>query len=261
MNQDHCRTTRNVARSLISASLALSAMLPAIARAQEHEHGAGNGFLFGKPDGTFTLRGGYSRANATGDIYNVQRRDFTFGPRGFDALSLGADLGLSAGRRFDVGVSFDGTVRSHGSEYRAWLDNNDQPIKQTTNLSTFGISANLKYNFRDRGRSISRFAWIPSQYVPYVGIGAGMLSYTFRQKGDFIDFQTNDVYTDALSSTAWSGMGQIFSGVSYSIGPRFALISEGRYTLSTAKMTEDYSDFDRINLSGLSLNVGTAIRF
>lgn len=255
MTHEMGRTAKRVVASTITTIALALPVIPRVAVAQ------GNGFLFGKPDGTVTLRGGYSRANASGDLFALQKKQFTIGPRGFDALSLGGDLAFDAGRRIDLGVSVDGTIRSHSSEYRNWLDQNNQPIKQTTNLSTIGFSANLKYNFRDRGRSISNFAWIPSRYVPYVGIGAGLITYSFKQKGDFVDFTTNAVYTDELSSSAWSGMGQIFSGLSYSMGPRYALITEARYTMSTAKMTNDYTDFDRIDLSGLSLNVGTSIRF
>jgi hypothetical protein len=250
------------ARTAFGLSLALCALTPAVTAAQEH--GTGNGFLFGRPDGSITFRGGYSLANASGDIYDLQRKQFTIGQRSFDALSLGTDIGVSVGNRIDLGVTLDGTYRSHDSEYRNFLDNNDQPIQQNTVLSTIAVSANIKYNFRERGRSISKFAWIPSQYVPYIGVGGGMIDYKLRQKGDFIDFTTMNVSSDELTSSAWTGMAQLFSGVSYAMGPRYSFISEARYTMANPKMTDDYGPpdgFNRINLSGLSINFGTSIRF
>jgi opacity protein-like surface antigen len=265
MDQEQRRSAVTLAaRTAFGLSLALCALTPAVSAAQEH--GAGNGFLFGRPDGSITFRGGYSLANASGDIYDLQRKQFTIGQRSFDALSLGTDLGINVGKRIDVGVTLEGTYRSHDSEYRDFLDNNNQPIQQNTVLSTIAVSANVKYNFRERGRSISKFAWIPSQYVPYIGAGVGMIDYNFRQKGDFIDFSTMNVSSDELRSSAWSGMEQLFSGVSYSMGPRYAFISEARYTFANAKMTDDYSNkngdgFKTINLSGLSINFGTSIRF
>jgi len=211
----------------------------------------GKGFLFGEPTGTFSLRAGYSRANAGSDLFTLQRQQLTIGPRGFDALSLGADLGFNVSRRLEVGVSLDGTTRSDASEYRNWLDNNNQPIKQTTSLSTVGLSANLKYSFHDRGRTISNFAWIPSHYVPYVGVGAGVIRYDFTQKGDFIDFQTKAVNSDELNAANWGAMAQLFTGLSYTLGPRYSLLTEARYTLSSASLNKDYSDLGRIDLSGL----------
>jgi len=252
----------DIVRALASLTLvALVVAVPAKAQDTPPRPSTGNGFLFHEPTGTFSLRGGYSRANAGSDLFALQEKQLTIGPRGFDALSLGLDLGFNVSRRLDVGVTLDGTTRSHASEYRNFLDNNNQPIKQTTSLSTVGLSANLKYDLQDRGRAISNFAWIPSHYVPYVGVGAGVIRYDFTQKGDFIDFQTNAVNSDQLNASNWGAMAQVFSGLSYTLGPRWSLLTEARYTLSSASLNKDYSDLGRIDLSGLSLNVGTSIRF
>lgn len=252
----------DIARGLTALTwVALAAASPLGAQATASRPSSGNGFLFSEPIGTFSIRGGYSRANASSDVFALQQKQLTIGPRGFDALSLGADLGFAVSRRLDLGVTVDGTTRSDGSEYRNWLDNNNQPIKQTTNLSTIGLSANLKYNFHDRGRAISNFAWIPSHYVPYIGVGAGVIRYDFTQKGDFIDFQTNAVNSDELNSSDWGAMAQVFSGLSYTLSPRYSLLTEARYTLASPGLNKDYSDFGRIDLSGLSFNVGTSIRF
>src|SRR5438105_9798358 len=146
MRQQWRLASRNAVRGGILiqdlASLAFAAMTTAPVGAQIHS--TGDGFLFQKPEGMFTVRGGYSIANATSDVFAVQKKQLTTGPRDFDALSLGADLSFVASRRVDLGVSVDATMRSHDSEYRDWLDNNNQPIKQTMNLSTIGFSANLK---------------------------------------------------------------------------------------------------------------------
>jgi hypothetical protein len=255
-------TGSDIARVFASLTfVAVVAAVPVGAQATAPRPSTGNGFLFSEPIGTFSLRGGYSRANASGDLFALQEKQLTIGPRGFDALSLGADLGFAVSRRLDFGVTVDGTTRSQGSEYRNWLDNNNQPIKQTTHLSTIGLSGNLKYNFHDRGRAISNFAWIPSHYVPYVGIGAGVIRYDFTQKGDFIDFQTNAVNSDELNSSDWGAMAQLFSGLSYTVSPRYSLLTEARYTFASPGLNKDYSDFGRIDLSGLSFNVGTSIRF
>jgi len=221
----------------------------------------GDGFLFHQPNATFSLRGGYSRANASSELFTSQQKQLTIGPRGFDRASFGADLSFHATRRIDLGVSFDGTARSRRSEYRDWLDQNDKPIEQTTKLSTLGFSANLKYNLRDRGRAISSLAWIPARYVPYVGIGGGVINYEFTQTGDFIVFPSMQVFPDKLRSANWGAMAQVFSGFAYTLTTRWSLISEARYTASSLELNKDYSDFGRINLSGLAVNVGTSIRF
>jgi len=252
---------RGVARIIVPIVIAALAVSPAIACAQDAPDG-GDGFLFHKPNYSFVFRGGYSLASASSDVFTIQEQQLTIGPRGFDALSLGTDFIVNVGKRVDLGFTLEGTTRGHSSEYRDWTEGPDSlPIRQKTTLSTFAFSTNLRYNLRDRGRAISNFAWIPSNYVPYVGVGVGILNYELGQKGDFVDTSTAAITTDQLYSQGWAGMAQLFTGFTYSLSAKYSLVSEARYTLSTAKLNGDYSDLGRIDLSGLSLNVGTSIRF
>ena len=39
---------------------------------------------------------------------------------------------------------------------------------------------------------ISRLAWIPRTFMPYVGAGGGYGTYEFRQNGDFVDFDNGN---------------------------------------------------------------------
>lgn len=253
---------RNLARSFASLTFFLVAVSASLsAQAPPRRPWTGNGFLFGKPTGTIAIRAGYMRPNASGDLFDLTREQFTIGQHAFDAPSLGFDLGFNVSNRLDLGFSVDGTHRSRESEYRGWLDNNNQPITQRTSLTTVALATFLKYNFRDRGRAISNFAWIPARYVPYVGVGAGAINYDFIQTGDFIDFQTNAVNNDELQASNWGAVAQAFSGFSYTLGPRISLLTEARYTLSSVKLNKDYDTLGRIDLSGFSLNVGTSFRF
>jgi hypothetical protein len=256
------RTGRRAVASTIPPIVIALLLTGAATAGAQDQPDTGDGFFFHKPNYSFVFRGGYSRANATSDVFTVQEQSLTIGPRGFDALGLGADFLINVTKRVDLGFSLDGTTRSNNSEYRDWTEGSDSlPIRQKTSLSTFAFSGNLRYNLRDRGRAVSNFAWIPANYVPYVGVGVGVLNYEFAQKGDFVDTSTANIFNDQLYSQGWAGMAQVFTGFTYSLTTRYSLVSEARYTLSTAKLNGDYSDLGRIDLSGLSLNVGTSIRF
>ena len=91
------------------------------------------------------------------------------------------------------------------SEFRHFIDNNDQPIEQTTTFRRVPITIGVKQYLTSTGRSIGKFAWIPSRFAPYVGAGGGTMFYSFRQDGDFIDFQTNDVFPSYYASSGWTG--------------------------------------------------------
>jgi len=120
---------------------------------------------------------------------------------------------------------------------------------------------NVRYNFYDRGRSVSNFAWIPAEYLPYVGLGGGFLYYELDQKGDFIDFKTNDVFPSTVESSGWTPSAHVLAGVDYNLNVWFALTGEARYTWARAGLGSDFSGFDRIDLSGLSTTVGLSVRF
>jgi hypothetical protein len=242
-------------RSLqLCTALALS--VPAVA-----QQGAGNGFLFREPVGSFALRAGFAQATAGSDIFDFVTDELTLGRNDFAGMSFAADLGVRLGRQLDLvfGGSYAGS--SAQSEFRRFVDNNDLPIEQTTSLARVPLTASVKYYFTPRGRTIGRYAWIPSTLAPFVGAGGGGMWYRFRQKGDFINMETFDVFNDTFRSEGWTPTAIAFAGVDVSLGPRFALTTEGRYTYGRAKLGADFSGFDKIDLSGYGVSAGFSVRF
>ncbi|HSH74191.1 MAG TPA: hypothetical protein VLA09_00690, partial [Longimicrobiales bacterium] len=113
----------------------------------------------------------------------------------------------------------------------------------------------------DRGRSIGRFAWVPARLTPYVGAGVGVVSYDFLQAGDFVDFQTFDVYGDTLETSGSGASVHGSVGADFALGKQFFLTGEARYTFASGSVRGAYADFDRIDLAGLQLLVGLAVRW
>src|SRR4051812_11947448 len=77
-------TTTNFVRALAALTLAFSASTRMNAQ-EAHRPSTGDGFLFGAPSGFFTLHVGYSRPNASGDLFGFEQEQFTLGRRAFDA--------------------------------------------------------------------------------------------------------------------------------------------------------------------------------
>jgi hypothetical protein len=241
--------------ALLAALGALAA--PSTASAQR----SGDGFLFGQPAGTFTLRGGFDRASAGSDVFSQAIDQLTLGRNDFSALSVGADLAFRLAPRLDVafGAAYSGSEAP--SEFRDFVDQDDLPIEQSTTLRRVPLTASLKAYLAPRGRSIGRFAWVPSKIAPYVGGGGGAMWYRFQQQGDFVDFETNEIFPDELESSGWTPTGHALAGIDVSLGPRFLLTGEGRYTWARASLGNDFVGFDRIDLSGFALTAGVAVRF
>lgn len=253
----HRRVSRHAAVALVAALALAGTSQPASAQ-------NGKGFLFKRPVGSFSLRGGYAVANAGSDVFSEATRQLTLSKGDFSAITWGGDVSFSATDRVDL--VFDGGFSSSSapSEFRHFVDNNDKPIEQSTMYRRVPVTVGLKYYLADRGRSVSQFAYIPKKYAPYVGVGAGAMWYRFEQNGDFVDFNTPnlDVFSATLQSGGWTPTADGMAGMDYSVGPWLALTAEGRYQWARARLDPAvFSGFDKIDLSGFTGTVGFKVRF
>ena len=220
----------------------------------------GDGFLFNAPAGTFTIRCGYDRARAGSDIFSFVTDELTLNHGDFSAVTLAADIGVRISPRLQAVFGVGSSRTSTPSEFRNWVDNNNQPIQQTTDFVRVPLTASLKLYLAGPGRSIGRFAWVPARYAPYVGVGGGVMWYRFTQSGDFIDFSTTNVFTDSFESSGFTPTGQGFVGTEATLTPRFAVTGELRYQWAKAALGRDFPGFSPIDLSGVSATAGVMIR-
>ena len=237
-----------------AAALAFGAALPAQA-----QH-AGDGFLFHAPQVRFSIRGGYDHANAHSDVFDDAVNFLTLKRSDFSGLTLGADVAYALSSRVDLSLDagFSGTHKA--SEDRKFIDNNNLPIQQTTSFYRVPVTANVRFYLTPPGRTVGHLAWIPGKVVPWVGAGGGMMWYRFRQQGDFVDYQTNNVFPSNVSSSDWTETLQGMGGVDISLTPLMALRGETRYVWARAPLGQDFTGYNRIDLSGVQATLGLSFR-
>lgn len=222
---------------------------------------AGDGFLFKRPVGSLVVRVGFNRASAGGDLFSFVTDQLTLSRGDFSAPTLGADLSFWLSSRGELAVGVAVVATDARSEFRHWVDQANLPIEQTTTFRRVPVTVSAKWYLTSRGRAIGRFAWVPARYAPYVGVGVGQTWYRFRQVGDFVDFTDNHVFHDTFHSRGWAWAGQAMTGVDVSLGARFFVTTEARYTRSRASLSRDFVGFDGIDLSGFTMTAGLAARF
>ena len=238
------------------AALLCGLALPAVGYAQ-----GGAGFLFTQPTVTVKFETGYGLHVANSDFFDFTRERLTVGKRDFDGPYIGGEIAFRANERWDVALGIGLVQSSVDSEFRDWVDLDDNPIEQVSEFRIVPVTLSAKYYFHDRGRSVGRFAWVPSRLTPYVGAGVGVVSYRFEQVGDFVDFETLDVFFDRFISRGEAALFRGLAGVSVSLGSQFELSGEARYSLASAEMSLDFESFDALDLSGFQGVVGIAVRF
>ena len=240
-------------------SLAVAALF-AVGVALPAEAQQGNGYLFHAPNVRFSLRGGYDHANANSDLFDQAVQDLSLNKSDFSSLTAGFEAAFTIGSRVDLSVDVGYSRSKHGSDFRHFIDNNDLPIEQTTTFERVPIMANLRVYLAPTGRSIGQLAWIPNKVVPFVGVGGGTMRYRFNQVGDFVDFQTTNVFPSEFNSEGWTPAMQGMGGVDFTITPMFAIRGEGRYVWAKAPLSRDFSGFNRIDLSGVQGTLGLTLR-
>ncbi len=249
---------RVVAR--VGLAWAVLLLLPAGAPAEE-EPARTPDFLFGEPKGSVGLRGGWGFARAGSDFYDFIGEQLTVGRRDFDGPTFGIDVGYQALPWLMIQARVHNTQSRVTSEFRDYVDQDDAPIFQETRLIRTPITVGVKVYLKPRGRSVSRFAWVPGSVAPYVGGGGGVIRYELVQEGDFVDFADLSIFRDTFRSKGWSGTANIFAGLDIKVHRRAFASLEVEYLWADAELGQDFVGFDPIDLSGFQATVGIDLVF
>jgi len=245
--------------------VALSLASPAIAgpggAAQAQPPNPTPDFLFGRPRGSIGIRGGWTIGRAGSDWYHFVTDQLTLNNGDFNRPAIGTEGTFTLTPRLDLVVGFDYGQSTTNSEYRHLVDNNRLPIEQTTVLRESSITFGVRYALTERGRQISRFAWIPRSIVPFVGGGGGATWFQVRQEGDFVDYVDYSVFSDVFEAKGWSPSGFVSGGAEIRLLRRLFLTLDGRYFWAKGDLGRTWVDFDPIDLSGFRMSAGINFKF
>ena len=223
---------------------------------------AQDGYFFGAPHVSLTLRAGAAGPAANGILFQTITEQLTLDRSDFVTGTFGAEVAVRALPRVDVFLNVATSHSSDRSEFRDFVETNDEPIRQTTELTRTPLTGGLKLHLLPRGRSISRYAFVPNRFSPYVGGGAGVMWWELKQDGDFVDFETMDIFTDHLEESGTAFTANAFAGGDIWVAPRIGINVEGRYNWADSNLVSyAYSDFEKIDLKGWQLTAGITFRY
>jgi opacity protein-like surface antigen len=219
-------------------------------------------FMLGRPRGSIGIRGSMLVASANSDIYDFVTDILEIDKSDFNTGSFAAEAAYSVNPRLDIVGTWDLNSMHHQSDYRDWQDNRGLPIQQSTELKQMNLTVSAKFGLVSRGRAVSRLAWIPRTFIPYVGAGGGYGRYEFRQNGDFVDFDNgNRVFSDTFTSRGWSPTFHVMGGTDIQVYRHLILSLDGRYSWQHADLSEDFIGFAPIDLGGFRFGAGIHLAF
>ena len=218
-------------------------------------------FLFQKPDKYLGIRFGIFSPKADSGLFDMITEELTLKKSDFQTWDFGIDVGFNLRERIDLVLSLDYSDRSKNSEFRDYVDEQGIPITQDTKFSQTPLTVGIKYLLITRGRQIGQYSWLPSKIVPYISGGAGMLWYEFSQHGDFVDFETLDIFSANLKSSGDAFTGYLGCGTDFNIYKSTYVNLDFRYFWADDDLDNDFVGFDPIELGGYRLTAGIQWHF
>ena len=213
-------------------------------------------FLFGDPKGFVGFRIGRFFPRADSELFDMVTDELTLERSDFWSWNIGFDGGASLHDHVDLIFSLDYSKRTVESEFRDFVDELDLPITQETRFERLPLTAGIKVLLVPRGRQVGRFSFIPSRFVPFVGAGAGFMWYRFRQVGDFVDFDTYEIFSAHLESKGWTPTVYAGGGADINLANRLYLTMDIRYFWANDRLKHDFVGFDEIDLAGPQVTAG-----
>lgn len=218
-------------------------------------------FLLGRPRASVGIRGSFLVASAKSDLFDFVTTQLAIDKKDFNTGSFAAEFGYNINPRLDIIGTVDLNAMNHASDYRKFQDNRGLPIQQITELNQTNFTVSAKFSLLPRGRHISRLAWIPRTFIPFVGAGGGYGQYEFRQNGDFVDFADNHVFSDTFKSSGWAPTVHVLGGTDIQVYRHVMFSLEGRYSWQHADLSQDFVGFAPIDLGGVRFGAGLHLTF
>jgi hypothetical protein len=168
----------------------------------------------------------------------------------FNGATVGAEWLVGLGEHFDAGLGVGYYSNTVFSEDRDFEYPNGDPITQDLKLRIVPFTATIRY--LPIGRS--------DAFEPYIGAGVGVLSFRYRETGDFVD-----EYPIILQDRTFTGTGAatgpvILGGARFPIGA-VSIGGEIRYQYAKGDLPRDQFFAPTIDLGGFSYLATVKLRF
>jgi len=200
---------------------------------------------------------------ARGPLFREIRDRYTLARGDLRSVAVGGSLGLRATEQVDVALELGFARGSADVEDRDYIGTDDLPIVHTVELTRVPLSLVLRGYLWERGRQVGRLAWVPRDWVPYLGAGVGFTWYEFVQDGEFVDEADPalPIYRDVLTWDGAAATAHLLGGVEVNLNPRLLFRAEGRYSWGEGDdRSRDYQGYDGVDLAGFQLVAGLTLR-
>ncbi|HEX7503430.1 MAG TPA: hypothetical protein VF451_08405 [Acidobacteriota bacterium] len=185
------------------------------------------------------------------DLWQINMDNLTFSKSDMINVYYGGEYEIFLDRNISFSLEIGSYVKSVHAQYRDFTFADGSPIFQDIQLRLTPVEANIK--LYPMGRRYRIF--------PFIGAGVGVYAWTYQQWGDFVNFQDNTVNQGFAETRRFAfGLNGRF-GLVFRFHPRLAFSLEGKYQYLKGRLSENFQDFNSLDLGGFTANAGINIYF
>jgi hypothetical protein len=200
--------------------------------------------------GTLDLRAGAFFPKADSNLFRDDSELYTVDKSDWRGFTGGAEYSFNVGDNVELGFHVDGYGRTVHTSYLDFVTESGREIQQSLKLTIVPMGVSLRF-VPIRGRRA---------LTPYATVGADLVFYSYEEFGDFVDFETSEIFEDAFISEGVAPGFHVAGGLRVPVGDDFRVTGEVRYQWAKADMGDDFRG-NEIDMSGLSATVGLSLRF
>jgi hypothetical protein len=220
-------------------------------------------YLFGPPQAALTLRGGLFLPRARSDLHDFLQEYHTLQRGDFAAGAFAVELGLRAHERVDLVFGVGHAAVKRATELRDFEEDDaaGSAIRQELRQSQTPLTAGVRAYLVPPGRAVGRLAWVPSPVAPYLGGGVGITRGAVQLEGEFVDYETWDIFYDRYRSSGLAPAVYVAAGAELRIGRQFGVVGEVRREWSEHELGPAFDGFEPLDLTGSRVTLGMQWRF
>jgi hypothetical protein len=176
--------------------------------------------------------------------FEIERADF-------DGLVAGVELAIELNEFVDVIAGVESTSHTVFSNYRDFVRDDGTEIIQDISLRVTPLTFGVRF------LPIGKF----HRVYPYVSGGAGVYFYEYIEEGEFIDFDTFDVFGDVFVDRGASFGAFVAGGVELGLTRSVSMFGEYRRHWARGEHDDDFVGFGDFDLRAHQASFGVHLRF
>ena len=204
----------------------------------------------------FSSYGGFRVLNVTSDLFAANEFDFGITDDEFRTGSFGFEFDFAVLPRVDISIGIDnGDAETYGSYLDLVYDDGGE-IEHSARLAVTDLSLGVRL----------RLLGGAARVRPYLVGGLTGAYYRYTETGDFVDFETADIYYDVFEETSFlpgffAGAGADVAVVRFREAGSLDLFGEFRYVRSQGQHTEGFDGFGDLRLDRSGGLFGIRVRW